>query len=86
MADIKWISNEYEMGDFGMGGAFIKKGGYITSTKIFTESFFLERDISWIKQAGVYKVDQNKIYYENLAGEHKEELFDFAMISLEAST
>ncbi len=80
MADIKWISNEYELGDFGMGGAFIKKGGYITSTKIFTESFFLERDISWIKQAGVYKVDQNKIYYENLAGEHLEEPFDFAML------
>ncbi|HUX54001.1 MAG TPA: FAD/NAD(P)-binding oxidoreductase [Williamwhitmania sp.] len=80
MANIKWISNEYELGDLGMGGAFIKKGGYITSTKIFTESFFLERDISWIKQAGVYKVDQNKIYYENLAGEHLEEPFDFAML------
>jgi len=80
MADIKWISNEYELGDFGMGGAFLKKGGYITSTKIFTESFFIERDISWIKQAGVYKLEPNKIFYENLEGEYKEEYFDFAML------
>jgi len=80
MAEIKWISNEYELGDFGMGGAFLKKGGYITSTKIFTESFFIERDISWIKQAGVYKLEPNKIFYENLEGEYKEEHFDFAML------
>jgi len=80
MAEIKWISNEYELGDFGMGGAFLQKGGYITSTKIFTESFFIERDISWIKQAGVYKIEPNKIFYENLEGEYKEEYFDFAML------
>jgi len=80
MADIKWISNEYELGDFGMGGAFIKKGGYVTSTKIFTESFFIERGIEWIKQAGVYKIEPNKIMYETLDGEYKEEAFDFAML------
>jgi len=80
MADIKWISNEYELGDFGMGGAFLKKGGYITSTKIFTESFFIERGIEWIKQAGVYKIEPNKIHYETLEGEYKEEPFDFAML------
>jgi len=80
MAEIKWISNEYELGDFGMGGAFLKKGGYITSTKIFTESFFIERGIEWIKQAGVYKIEPNKILYETLDGEYKEEPFDFAML------
>ena len=80
MAEIKWISNEYELGDFGMGGAFIQKGGYVTSTKIFTESFFIERGIEWIKQAGVYKVEPNKVFYETLDGEYKEETFDFAML------
>ena len=29
-AELIWISNEYEIGDFGMGGAFIKRGGYVT--------------------------------------------------------
>jgi sulfide:quinone oxidoreductase len=37
-ADLTWISNEYELGDFGIGGMHIKRGGYITHSKIFTES------------------------------------------------
>ncbi len=80
MARIYWISNEYEMGDFGMGGAFVKRGGYITSTKIFTESFLVQRNISWITRAGVYKVDGKKAYYETLDGEMKEKEYDFAML------
>jgi len=80
MAEITWISNEYELGDFGMGGAFIKKGGYVTSTKVFTESFFVQRGINWIKQAGVKKAEPGKVYYETLDGENKSIEFDFAML------
>ena len=80
LADITWISNEYELGDFGMGGAYIRKGGYVTSTKVFTESFFVQRGIDWIKRAGVNKVEKGKVYYETLEGEYKEEDFDFAML------
>ncbi len=80
LAEITWISNEYEVGDFGMGGAFVKRGGYITSTKIFTESVFAENNIKWIKRAGVYKVDPGKAYYETLDGEEKTIEFDFAML------
>ncbi|MEZ5197700.1 MAG: FAD/NAD(P)-binding oxidoreductase [Bacteroidales bacterium] len=80
MAEITWISNEFELGDFGMGGAFIKKGGYVTSTKVFTESFFVQRGIHWIKQAGVVKVEPNKAIYETLQGETREQEFDFAML------
>jgi sulfide:quinone oxidoreductase len=80
LAAITWISNEYELGDFGMGGAFIKKGGYVTSTKVFTESFFVQRGIKWIKRAGVKKVSEGKVEYENLDGEIKEQEFDFAML------
>ena len=29
-ADIIWITNEYELGDFGMGGMHIRRGGYVT--------------------------------------------------------
>lgn len=80
LAEITWISNEYELGDFGMGGAFIKRGGYVTSTKVFTESFFVQRDINWIKRAAVYKVENGIAYYENLAGEFLEEKYDLAML------
>ncbi len=49
MAEITWISNEYEVGDFGIGGAFVKRGGYITPTNVFTESVFAENNIKWTK-------------------------------------
>lgn len=80
LADIKWITNEYEVGDFGMGGAYIKRGGYITSTKTFAESFLKQRDISWLKRAGVKKVEPGKVHYELLDGTEGEETFDFAML------
>jgi len=80
LADIKWITNEYELGDFGMGGAYIKRGGYITSTKIFAESFLKQRDITWIKRAGVKKVEKGKAHYELLDGSEGTESFDFAML------
>jgi len=80
LADIWWISNEYELGDFGMGGAYVKRGGYITPTKIFTESIFKEYGIRWIKQAGVTKVEEGVAHYENLNGEYLTKEFDFAML------
>ncbi|MGE5354865.1 MAG: NAD(P)/FAD-dependent oxidoreductase [Deltaproteobacteria bacterium] len=79
-ADFTWLTNEYQLGDFGMGGAYIKFGGYITPTKVFTESFLAEREIHWIKQAGVYKVDSSNIYYETLDGVQHELPYDFAML------
>jgi len=79
-AEITWISNEYEIGDFGMGGAFIKRGGYITSTKVFSESVLAEYGIQWIKRAGVTKVEKGIVHYENLEGQKLTREFDFAML------
>jgi sulfide:quinone oxidoreductase len=80
MADLVWITNEYELGDFGMGGAHIKRGGYITSTRVFAESFLRENNIHWIKRAGVKKVEDGLIHYETLEGENQTLPFDFAML------
>ncbi len=80
LAEMVWITNEHEVGDFGMGGAFIRKGGYVTSTKIFTESILAEYGIRWITGAGVTKVEPNLIHYETLTGEKKSQPFDFAML------
>jgi len=80
LADIIWITNEYELGDFGMGGAFIKRGGYVTPTRVFAESVLAEYGIRWIKRAGVNKVEKGLAHYENLAGEYKTQEFDFAML------
>jgi sulfide:quinone oxidoreductase len=79
-AEITWISNEYEIGDFGMGGAFVKRGGYITPTKVFSESIFAEYGIKWIKRAGITRVEKGVAHYETLDGESKTQPFDFSML------
>jgi sulfide:quinone oxidoreductase len=79
-ADIKWISNEQFLGDFGMAGVHITFGGYLTSSKIMVESLFIERGVEWIVGAHVNKVEKGKVYYELLDGSTKEEEFDFSML------
>ena len=80
MARIIWISNEYELGDFGMGGMHLKRGGYITNGKVFTESIMAERNIEWITQAHVSKVEEGLIHYEQLDGTMDTIEFDFSML------
>ncbi|RRS31869.1 MAG: sulfide:quinone reductase [Epsilonproteobacteria bacterium (ex Lamellibrachia satsuma)] len=79
-ATITYISNEYELGDFGVGGMHIKSGGYVTSGKVFAESLYTERGIRWITRAHVNKVEADKVHYETLDGEMHEEAYDFAML------
>lgn len=79
-ARIIWLSNEYELGDFGMGGVHIKRGGYITNGKTFAESLMVERNLEWIVRSHVTKIEPNKIHYETLDGTFHELNFDFAML------
>jgi sulfide:quinone oxidoreductase len=44
------------------------------------EMIFEDRDIKWILGAGVRKVEEGLVEYENLEGEIKTETFDFAML------
>ena len=80
LADIQWISNEYELGDFGMGGMHLKRGGYVTPSKVFMESLFLERGIRWITRAHVRQVASGVVHYETIDGPEREIAFDFAML------
>jgi sulfide:quinone oxidoreductase len=79
-AEIVYISNEYELGDFGMGGIHLRGGGYITPSSIFTASLYAERGIDWITRAHVQKVEPGRAFYETLEGEEKEVTFDMAML------
>ena len=67
-AEITWITNEYELGDFGMGGMHLKRGGYVTPSSIFNASLFAERGIDWITRAHVQKVEPGRVLYETLDG------------------
>jgi len=79
-ARLIWISNEYEPGDFGMGGVHIQRGGYVTNGKTFAESLMVERGIEWIIRAHVRKIEAGKIHYETLDGAFHELAFDFSML------
>lgn len=80
MADIKWISNEPFLGDFGMGGIHMRSGGHVVSSKIFAESLFRERHLKWIIGASVYEIGEGYLDYELLDGSKGREEFDFAML------
>ncbi len=80
MADIKWISNESFLGDFGIGGLHIKRGGYAASSRLFAESIYAERNVNWLIGAHVSKVEAGKAHYELLDGSTGVEEFDFAML------
>ena len=79
-ARLIWLSNEYEVGDLGIGGVLITRGGYVTSGKVFVESLMAERGIEWITRAHVNRVEPGIIHYELLDGTHHTLDFDFAML------
>ena len=79
-AEITWITNEYELGDFGMGGMHLKRSGYVTPSSLFNASLFAERGIDWITRAHVHKVEPDRVLYETLDGNEHEHAFDFAML------
>ena len=79
-ARLIWLSNEYELGDLGMGGMHVANSGYVTNSKLFAESLMAERGVEWITRAHVTKVEPDKIHYEQLDGTYHELPFDFAML------
>jgi sulfide:quinone oxidoreductase len=79
-AEITSISNEYELGDFGMDGMLMEYNGFNMKSKDMIEMIFEDRDIKWILGAGVTKVEDGLVHYENLEGEYKTETFDFGML------
>lgn len=79
-AEITWLTNEYELGDFGVGGLHMRRGGYVVPSNLFTESLFAERGIDWITRAHVRSVEKDLVRYETLDGASHEQGFDFAML------
>ncbi len=80
LAEIVYLTNEYELGDFGVDGmSFIEKG-FTQSSRMWTESLFRERGVKAITQAHVHEVMEGKLRYEQLDGSEHILDFDFAML------
>ncbi len=80
LADITYLTNEFQLGDFGMGSIHLKRGGYVTPSNIFTESLFAERGLRWVTQAHVTRVEEGRAFLEFLDGREGVEEFDLAML------
>ncbi len=79
-AEILFLTNEYEVGDFGVNGIHIRQGGYVTPSKIFAESVFAERGISWITRAHVRGVEPDFAQVDTLDRGAFDVPFDMAML------
>jgi len=80
LANLVYLTNEYELGDFGVGGMTFTQRGFETTSKLWTESLFRERKVHAILQAHVEKIEPGLIHYEQLDGVKKTLNFDFAML------
>jgi sulfide:quinone oxidoreductase len=79
-ARVVFLTNEAELGDFGVDGMQLKTGGFVVPGKLFAESLFAERGIEWITGAHVRSVEAGVVNYETLDGETSSLPFDFAML------
>ncbi|HAV26691.1 MAG TPA: sulfide:quinone reductase [Bacteroidetes bacterium] len=78
--ELTWITNENELGDFGMDGMLLTYGKQTIKSSALVELIYADRGIKFILGAGVFKVEEGKVHYENLEGEFHTEDFDFAML------
>ena len=79
-AELIYLTNEAELGDFGVDGMVFKQKGYQQTSRMWTESLFTERGVHSILGAHVEKVEPGVIHYETLDGEKYSQDFDFAML------
>ena len=80
VTEVTYLTNEHELGDFGVGGMTFSQNGFETTSKLWTESLFRERDVHAVTQAHVEKVEPGVIHYEQLDGTKSTLEFDFAML------
>jgi sulfide:quinone oxidoreductase len=80
LADVTYLTNEYELGDFGVGGMTFTQHGFETTSKLWTESLFRERGVKAVLQAHVERIEPGVIHYEQLDGSRDTQEFDFAML------
>ena len=80
MADIVYLTNEYNLGDFGVDGMTFTQQGFQTTSKTWTESLFRERGVRAIAGAHVHEVESGVVHYELVDGSHHTLEFDFAML------
>src|SRR5579864_8686198 len=79
-AELVWLTNEPETGDFGVDGIETRKRGQIVRGASVVRSILDAHDIRALIAAGVTKVESGKAYYDQPGSEPATIDFDFAML------
>ncbi|MFN8108181.1 MAG: FAD-dependent oxidoreductase [Nocardioidaceae bacterium] len=79
-ARLVYLTNEKELGDFGVGGMTFAENGFETTSELWTGSLFRERGVEAILGAHVNLVEPGVVHYETLDGSVHQLDFDFAML------
>lgn len=79
-ADLVYLTNERELGDFGVRGVHVRQRGQTLSSADFIGAVFKEYGITSQIQRAVKKVEQGRLYWEDFAGTEGETNFDYAML------
>lgn len=80
LAEVIYLTNEHELGDFGVGGmTFSTRDGRVTSEN-WMASLFRERRIRAITQAAVTSIEPGMINYTQIDGTTHAQPYDFAML------
>ncbi|MEI2809027.1 MAG: FAD-dependent oxidoreductase [Nocardioides sp.] len=80
LARLVYLTNEAELGDFGVGGMTFEQMGFETTSELWTGSLFRERGVEAILGAHVAKVEPGVVHYETLDGSTHTLDFDFGML------
>ncbi len=78
--EVTYLTNENELGDFGVGGMQFEQNGFRTTSQLWTESLYRERGVKAVTGAAVTSIDEGVIHYDQLDGSHNDMEFDFAML------
>ena len=80
LARVVYLTNEAELGDFGVGGMTFDDMGFETSSELWTGSLFRERGVEAVLGVHVTKDEPGVVHFETLDGQMHSLAFDFAML------
>jgi len=79
-ADLIWLTNEPEAGDFGVDGIEARKWGRLVTGASLVRGLLDERDVKAFISAGVTKVEPGTIFYDQAGSDPASMPYDFAML------
>lgn len=78
--DLHWVSNEPQLGDFGIDGFETKMGPILLNSADMLEAVYTDYKIYSHLQSHVSKVDEEYIHTEDFDGKFEKIKYDFAML------